>query len=180
MTTSISDGSLELGDYLAVLRRRWLIVLALTCAGVLIAGIAIALTPMTYTATSSVLVYALTGQSSAAVGATPSAVNMDNEAQLVSSRAIAVQAIQRLRSKDRPPQFEARLNVSVPPNTTVLSIGCSESSPQRAAACANTVAAAYLSDRQASALSSVQNQIAALRSTLAGYGRRRGSVTTRA
>ena len=90
MTTPIGDESLELGDYLAVLRRRWLIVLALTCAGVLIAVAAIALTPKTYSATSSVLVYAVAGQTSNPVGGTTGSVNMDNEAQLVTSRAIAV------------------------------------------------------------------------------------------
>ena len=38
MATSGGTDSFELGDYLGMLRRRWLIVVALTCVGIVLAG----------------------------------------------------------------------------------------------------------------------------------------------
>jgi capsular polysaccharide biosynthesis protein/Mrp family chromosome partitioning ATPase len=84
---------------------------------------------------------------------------MDNESQIAQSRAVSQLAAKRL-----PPHQLGTITISVPPNTTVLDIACSDSTANRAAACANAVAAAYLTTRRANAASSFKNQLAGLRS----------------
>ena len=51
MGVSQEADSLEFAGYLAVLRRRWWIILVLACVGILAAGAYIAVSPKGYTAT---------------------------------------------------------------------------------------------------------------------------------
>ena len=94
--------SLELADYLSVLRRRWWIVAVLSLVGLLVAGVAVKLTPKSYTATASVFVNELSTDSGRPLHGAGGPVNFDNEAQIVRSQAVAGLAAKRLRPSPSP------------------------------------------------------------------------------
>jgi capsular polysaccharide biosynthesis protein/Mrp family chromosome partitioning ATPase len=187
MNTSMKSDSLELADYIGAVQRRWRIVVALTVIGLVVAGIVVKVAQKSYTATASVYVAGLASDPSRAALGAGGPVNMDNEAQLIRSRAVAELVAQRLHGSSPPVQLTNRLSVAVPPNTTVLDINCEESTANRAADCANAFAAAYLDVRLANAtgtfgrsltalrpkVNSIASQIGRLRSRL---GRRRLSL----
>jgi capsular polysaccharide biosynthesis protein len=158
MNTPTRPDSWELQDYGRVLRRRWRVVVALTCLGLLIAAAIIEVAPKTYKASASVFVNGLPTDSAPTKGG-PTSVDMDNEAQIVKSHAVS-----RLASRQLPPHGLRSVTITVPPNTTVLSIGCSGTTPTRAAQCANAVAVAYLEVRRINAANTFKSELAALRS----------------
>lgn len=158
MNTSTRPDSWELGDYGRALRRRWRVVVALTLLGLLIAAAIVEVAPKTYTATASVYVNALPTDSQTAKGGA-TAVDMDNEAQIAQSGAVSRLAAKQLHLSTSP-----QLTVTVPPNTTVLDIACDASTANRAAACANAAATAYLSIRRSDAANTFTNELAGLRS----------------
>ncbi len=165
MSASNSPYALELTDYLTVLRRRWRVVLVLTCCGLLAGAAVVTLAAKEYTATASVYVTELSGGDNQAVGGLHRAVNMDNEADVVQSQTVAELASRRLRPRVAPSVLGGRVSVAVPPNTTVLNISCRASSADRAAACANAIAAAYLSVRLAGATDPLSHAVGTLRSS---------------
>ena len=88
----------DVSHYLGVFRRHWWIALIATGAGL---GAGVALTkalPKTYESSASVLVQALDQDTNAQGGRTKGAVNLDTEAQLVRSGAVATGAAKLLRS----------------------------------------------------------------------------------
>jgi capsular polysaccharide biosynthesis protein len=152
------------GDYTALLRRRWRIVVALTCVGLVGAFGYIKVTPAAYSATAVVYV-APTGaahNNQVADSKTTSAVNLDTEAQLVTSGAVAGTAGHLMHSTQTPSQLAKQIAVTVPPNTQVLDVSCTASSGAKAAACANAFAQGYLLNRRSSATSWLNAQINAL------------------
>src|SRR5215467_136279 len=142
--------SFEVGDYTGVLRRRWPIVLAVTILGVIGAFGYVTVAPKTYTAASAVFVAPTAAdqggqlQNSRTGGGS---VNLDTEAQVVQSTAVATIAAKMLHSPLTPWKLTSQIAVSVPPNSQVLDIACSAPTPTGAEACANDFANAYLQNR---------------------------------
>jgi capsular polysaccharide biosynthesis protein/Mrp family chromosome partitioning ATPase len=161
MATPSHPDAFELADYLRVLRRRWWIVVAFACLGVLVAGAYVVKTPKTYTATAAVFVNANAASATQLLGSRTSglAVNMDNEAQVVQSNPVADPAGKAMRASDSPAELVKHVNVAVPANTTVLQISCSGPTPQWAASCAEAFASSYLSRREALAKGKVTFEI---------------------
>jgi capsular polysaccharide biosynthesis protein len=165
--------SFEFAGYLGVLRRRWWIILVLACVGIVVAGAYIARSPKGYTATATVNVTA-TGISQSQGGAvaggrTSGAVNLDTEVQIVQSSSVAAIAASDLHSSLTPQDLVKNISVAVPANSSVLQISCTSRSAQQSAACANAFAAAYLTNRTATAtntdnaeLKTIRNQLTAL------------------
>ena len=143
--------SFEAADYVGVLRRRWWIVLALTCVGIVGAFGYVTVAPKSYIATASVNVNPTAAdQSNAVAGSRTSGatVNLDTEAQVVTSTAVATLAGKTLHSTLTPYKLAAQINVTVPPNSSILDIACKASTAVGAADCANDFAKAYLQNRQ--------------------------------
>jgi capsular polysaccharide biosynthesis protein/MinD-like ATPase involved in chromosome partitioning or flagellar assembly len=162
MIDSSRPDSFELSDYLGVLRRRWRTIVAYTLLGVLAAAAYIVVAPKAYTASSSVYVTTNAANTVELLGnKTTTEVNMDNEAAIVTSNSVATLARRTLRSTLTPYQLLQKIAVTVPANTEILHISCSESSPKGAAACAQAFAHAYLSARQSTAQAKVQAEIQA-------------------
>jgi capsular polysaccharide biosynthesis protein len=157
--------SYEGADYTGVLRRRWWIVLGLTCIGVVGALAYVLVAPKVYTSTASVYVKA-TGadQSQLANSRTQGTVNLDTEAQLVTSTNVATIAEKQLHSSLNPRQLSREVSVTVPPNSQVLDIACHAPSAKGAAACAQAFAEAYLNNRTSVAASSLKAQLNTLQS----------------
>jgi len=127
MTTSTGAGPLELVDYVGVLRRRRWVVLVAVCVGLLAGGVVVALVPKAYTASASVYVAALASENNQATGTTTGTVDMDDQAQIVQSQAVAQTAANLLGHSLSAQAVRGALSVSVPANTTVLDIDCTAS-----------------------------------------------------
>jgi len=138
------------------LRRRRVIVGALTCV-VAIGALGYTLVaPKGYLATAAVT-FAPTGADQAhqtpagqAVEEGPT-VNLDTEAHLVTSETVTMRAARLLHSPLAPAQLSGGVTVAVPPNSAILDITCHAPTATGAATCANAFARAYVQNRNAHA-----------------------------
>ena len=134
MERSSQSDALELSDYLAVVRRRWLIV---AFAGLLGLAGAIAYTvvsPKTFTATATVFVTGSTAGASQVVnGRTTGVVDLDTESQIVQSASVASLAKQLLNSPLSVNALSKTVSVTVPPNSQVLQVNCTARTATRSA-----------------------------------------------
>src|SRR5689334_13410063 len=107
--------SFESADYVGVLRRRWLIVLVLTLAGVAGAFAYIAVAPKSYTATAAVNVTptgAEPGNTVAGSRTAGATVNLDTEAQIMTSTPVATIAGKTMHSSLTPYQLAKEIVVT--------------------------------------------------------------------
>jgi capsular polysaccharide biosynthesis protein/Mrp family chromosome partitioning ATPase len=157
----------DLLGHLRTLRAGWWLVLSLTAVG-LLAGTAVALlSPTVYESATSVLVLP-TGleDANATGGRTHGTVNLDTEAQLVTSTAVAGRARVLLHTGTPAAALANRVSVSVPPNSTVLDITYSAPTAAAAQAGSHAFAAAYLANRGDSATSAAAGRATALRTQI--------------
>src|SRR6266700_3937750 len=180
--------SFEAADYVGVLRRRWWIALALTCVGLVAASGYVTVAPKVYSATASVSVVPTAADQSNAVAGSRTAgatVNLDTQAQVVTSTGVATLAGKMMTSPLTPWQLAKQVSVTVPPNSSILDITCKASTPAGSATCANDFAKAYLQDRQQSAvtfvnqqLKTLQQQVSTLNTSIAALSTKIGSEPT--
>ena len=163
MSQTAGPDDFQVADYAGVLRRRWWVVLAATLIGVAASLGYLKTAHKLYTSTATVYVTAAsTTANQVADGRTSGTVNLDTEAQVVQSTAVAQAAAKLMHSSAPIPQLVAQINVTVPANSQVLSIGCQQSSAGAAASCAESFAKAYLSYSTASTTAKLNNQVSAL------------------
>jgi capsular polysaccharide biosynthesis protein len=182
MGMSQEADSFEFAGYLGVLRRRWWIILVLACVGIVGAGAYIAASPKGYTATATVNVTATgigqnQGGAAVAGGRTSSAVNLDTEVQIVQSSSVAAIAASDLRSSLTPQDLVKNISVAVPANSSVLQISCTSRSAQQSAACANAFAAAYLTNRTATAANTDNAELKTIRQQLTALEKRTAQLS---
>ncbi|GLW31399.1 tyrosine-protein kinase domain-containing protein [Actinoplanes regularis] len=154
--------SSDVAHYLGAVRRHWWIALAATVAGL---GVGTAVTqslPRIYESSSSVLVQSVDQDTNAQGGRTKGSVNLDTEAQLVGSGAVASKAAALLRTDAPPLELAHAVSVEVPANTTVLVITFMADDPLKAQAGSHAFAEAYLRNREETARSQLDKQIASL------------------
>jgi capsular polysaccharide biosynthesis protein len=160
----------ELADYTRPLRRRWRWVAIGIAVGLALGLAAAALSHREYTSTASVLVTP-TGVQQQDVnnvnGRTQDVINLDTEAQIVKSDAVARRVRRLLQASASLATIERRVSVTVPANTTVLQISYTAGSPQHATAGAQAFATSYLAVRAFTATHMLQSQEAAIRNQLA-------------
>ena len=145
------------------LRRQWFVVLVGLALGGVAGLLVMSAQTKTYAATATVLVTP-TGVESDVVQAnsrTTGVINLDTEAQLVRSVAVAARAktLDPAFGSARPRQIVKDVRVSVPANTTILKITYSATTARRARSGANAFANAYLADRRAAAAARLSKQI---------------------
>jgi capsular polysaccharide biosynthesis protein len=139
----------------ARLRRRWVIAAALPCAAATaVLGYALT-TPQGYTATAAVLA-APTGtgqtqQTPAGAVVQMATVNLDTEAELVTSATVTMLAAHLMHSSLLATQLSSGVTVAVPPNSAVLDITCHAPTAAAAATCANAFAKAYVQTKNRTA-----------------------------
>jgi uncharacterized protein involved in exopolysaccharide biosynthesis/Mrp family chromosome partitioning ATPase len=154
--------STDLSHYVGMFRRHWWVGLVATGVGL---GLGAALTstmPKVYESSTSVLVQAVEQDTNQQGGRTKGSINLDTEAQLVGSGAVAVKAAALLRSPINPVELAHDVSVEVPANTTVLVIRFEADSPQAAQAGSHAFAEAYLRNREETARSGLNQQIKSL------------------
>lgn len=152
----------DVSDYLGLLRRHWWVVVLLTLAGVGAAAAVSQRQPKVYQAATSVLVQPAGRDTNVVGGRTRGEINLDTEAQLVRSTAVATGAGRLLAAGDPPDDLARQVTVKVPPNTAVLVITYAADSPQAAQQGSHAFAEAYLRNRQDSAVADLEAQIAAV------------------
>ena len=168
--------SSSLSDYgTALLRRWWLVLLGLLLGGAAAAGY-LNVAAKTYTSIATVQVTD-TGvpDSASPTGSrnSTSNVGMDTEAQVVTSNTVATLAVAGLKTNEPPDNLAAKVKVTVPPNSAVLSIAFEAGNARDARSGAQVFAASYLANREsvakgliASELKSLQIQLPALNKQL--------------
>ena len=107
-----------------------------------------------------------------------STVNLDTEAQIVTSGVVAALAGKTLRSSLTPDVLAGAITVTVPANSTDLVITCKASTSTGAAACADAFAKAYLQHRDDAASSVIQQQIVPLKSRISSLQQTAAGLNT--
>ena len=139
------------GDYLAAIRRRWVIVLAIAFLAVDAAVLVTALTPKQYSATAKVL---LTGSEPIDMLQVGGARSLDPErdlntsVELVNLQAVARPVRDQLRLRMSVPNLLAEVHAAPDGNSNVLAITSEDRDPAKAAAIANAFARGYVAFRR--------------------------------
>lgn len=133
---------MDLRDYLRILRRNWLLIVAATLAGILLGGGASVLSKPTYTAETQLFVAI---QSSGTVQELQQADNFSQARVLsyvrtVSSPLVLQPAIDELGLSISPQELAGNVKATSDVNTVLISIAVSDTSPVQAAAIAQAVA----------------------------------------
>jgi capsular polysaccharide biosynthesis protein len=175
--------SFEAADYVGVLRRRWWVILALAVVGVVGAFGYVLVAPKVYTATASVTVRPTvedSGNSVAGSRTSGQQVNLDTQAQVVTSTPVEIAAGKMMHSSLTPYQLGHQIAVTVPPNSGILDIACSAPTASGAATCANDFATAYLANRRTLAVNYVTSSVSTLNAKAAADGQQAATFTTKA
>ncbi len=143
----------RLSDYFLLLRRQWLIVLLCLALGIGAALAYLQLAPKEYRSTTSVLVTEMQTDSSSTRGST---INLDTEAQLVTSTQTVARAAEALGISAG--EISDRVGVSVPPNTEILDISYVGPTAAQAKNGSRAFADAYLAQREANGQSVLERQ----------------------
>jgi Mrp family chromosome partitioning ATPase len=159
--------SYDMSHYFTMMRRHWWIIALLTAVGV-VGGVAVARTqPKVYESSTSVLVMPTSASSTTVTGArTSGAINLDTEAQLVTSAAVAADAAKLLKTTTPADSLTTNVTINVPANTSVMAITYAAGTPLAAQAGSHAFAAAYLANRQSSAQADLTGQITAINTTI--------------
>lgn len=138
---------MELSDYLRILRRNWILIVACTVAGLLVAGVASLLTKATYTAETQLFVAIQNSGSVAELqqGNTFSQARVQSYVQTVTTPTVLQPAIDNLGLDVTPAQLAGNIEASADLNTVLISITATDESPVQAAAVAQAVGNSLIS-----------------------------------
>jgi capsular exopolysaccharide synthesis family protein len=131
----------ELGEYLNILRRRWLGVVIITLTTLaLVSAVTLAL-PKKYTATTRLFVAVAGGESvtDLAQGSSFAEKQMASYAEVATSPKVLAPVIQQLGLRITPRELSESVEATVPANTVILEISAADLDPNRAAQIANAV-----------------------------------------
>ena len=168
MSQAQERDDLQLSDYTGTLRRRWWLILLCAAVGLVGAVGYYKTAHKEYIATATVYVTGSSGTTNeVANGRTSGTVNLDTEAQVVQSAAVAQGAAKLMHVTVPLQQLINRVSVTVPANSQVLSISCQESSAVGAATCAQSFAQAFLTYSSTTTIASANQQISALQAKIA-------------
>jgi tyrosine-protein kinase len=166
-------GSVELGDYVGILRRRWLLIVVL----VVLAGTAAIVwslqRPPSYRATTSILVRPITSDQFGSQVRPDQLLNMVNEQQVVLSTPVAAKVVAALHAKVTPEELLERVSVDVPAKSLVLAIHFSDPVPRDAQRGADEVAKAYLDVRSRDVKQQIKASVASLERQVESLGEER-------
>lgn len=136
------DPGLDLYDYLRILRRNWILIVASLLVGLIAAGAASILVKPTYTSATQLFVAI---QSSGTVtelqqGNTFSQARVQSYVKTATTPVILQPAIDALGLDETPEALASRIRATSDPNTVLIDIEVDDTSPVRAAAIAQAVA----------------------------------------
>lgn len=140
------EPSLDLSDYLRILRRNWILVLATALTGLLIGGALAVLTKPTYTSDTELFVAI---QSSGSVqelqqGNTFTQARVQSYVKTVESPIVLQPVIDSLGLDQSAEQLAGQVTAKADLNTVLINISASDHSPVQAAAIAEAVAGSLI------------------------------------
>jgi len=162
MDGSVTGSAPAAGELVGFLRRRWLLLITGFLLGAALVGAAVITRPFTYTATATVLVTPTGVDESAAPAngqGTRTGVNLDTEAKLVESIAVAERTKALLKTDRTTEALTAAVKAEIPANTSILRISFKARTAAGAQRGAQAFATAYLDHRRAVAAASLSNQV---------------------
>lgn len=133
--------SVDLKDYLRILRKRWITILALMLLGTAGAAAGTILTTPTYQASTVVFVYVQSAGSvvELAQGSSFAQSQVKSYAEAVSTPRVLEPAIQSLGLDETPSSLASSIVASAPLSTVNIEISVTRTSPEEAASVANAV-----------------------------------------
>jgi polysaccharide biosynthesis transport protein len=132
--------AVQLGEYLDILRRRWLGVLIVALATLALASAVTLAMPKKYTATTRLFFgVAAESVSDLAQGSNFAEKQMASFAEVATSPRVLVPVIQQLDLRVTPQELTESVEASVRVNTVILEIAATDRDPTRAAQIANAV-----------------------------------------
>ncbi|TLM84551.1 polysaccharide biosynthesis tyrosine autokinase [Pseudarthrobacter sp. NamE2] len=137
---------MDLRDYFRILRRNWILIVSFVLAGVLIGGGASILAKPSYTAETQLFV-AIQGSGSIQElqqGNTFGQARVQSYVKTVDSPIVLQPAIDSLGLAISSQELSGRVTAQTDPNTVLISISVSDSSPVQSAALAQAVAASLI------------------------------------
>jgi uncharacterized protein involved in exopolysaccharide biosynthesis/Mrp family chromosome partitioning ATPase len=160
-------GSTDSTRTIGRIRRYWWLALLGAVLGVLAGGLYTSTVAKQYTATTTLVVFPPPQQAVVLGSRLNSAVNMDDELQFATSVEVAAGAAKLMAVTTDLTTLESQITVTVPPNTSVLSIACSAGTATKARLCSHAFAVAYIQSRTDSAAADVAVQVAGLNKQIA-------------
>ncbi|HJW60374.1 MAG TPA: Wzz/FepE/Etk N-terminal domain-containing protein, partial [Actinomycetota bacterium] len=142
---------MELRDYLAVFKRQFVLILAVTLLGAAAAAAYTFRRTPVYESNASVLVRAITTNAFDPGSRVDQQLNMFNQRQLAQSEPVAAIAAKSLKTTATPAQLLEHVKVDVPANSQILRIKYRDTVPLTAQRGADAFATAYLAFREADA-----------------------------
>ncbi len=135
-----------LQDYLAMLRKRWLIILALVLVGIALAVAFIQSSGKVYTASAQIFVAASSTDNTAALnnGNTFAQARVQSYTSVANSPAITAAVVKQLGLPITPDQLAAKISADAPLNKVLLNLHVTDRSPVQAARIANAVASQFV------------------------------------
>ena len=133
---------MELKDYIRILRKRWIVIVALTVVAVVGAGAASVLTTPLYKATTQVFVSTNQGGSTASdlnAGGSFTLQRVQSYAQAVGTAIVLQPVIRSLNLDLTVEELAGMVEATAPANTVTLNIAVTSPDPDSAAAIANAI-----------------------------------------
>jgi succinoglycan biosynthesis transport protein ExoP len=147
----MATGSVELGDYLRVVRRQFALILALAVLGAAAAAAYSFRRTAVYESSVSVLVRPITTNAFDPGQRVDQQLNMNNQRQIALSEPVAALAAKLLATKVSPAALLEHVAADVPQNSQIVRIHYRDTVPLSAQRAAEAFAKAYLSFRQTDA-----------------------------
>ena len=140
---------MELRDYIRIVRKGWMIIVAVMLVGVAAAGLStLAATPK-YTASTQLFVSVQSSESSSASdlvqGSSAAQQKVRSYVDVVTSRSVLSPVIDELGLAVTPQQLADQINAETPTNTVLIDITVQDTDGERAAEIANAVGASFAS-----------------------------------
>lgn len=132
---------MELGDYVRILRKRWLSVLVITLLGLAAAAAATLLATPQYQATTQLFVSTQSGDSGSDLlqGGNFAQARVQSYADIATSQTVLAPVISSLDLATTPSALARRVEAVAPSGTVLIDITVTDPSPERAAAIADAV-----------------------------------------
>lgn len=131
---------MELNEYLRIFRRRWILILAATLCGVLLAGLASGLTRPTYDAHADLFIRADSEASSSYENSQFVLQRVKSYPDLVDSPQVLLPVLEELDSSLTLSELREQVSASNPAETVYVNVTASAGTPEEAATLANLVA----------------------------------------
>jgi len=142
------DSSVEMGDYISVIRRRKVLIASMTLAGLMLALFySVILTTPTYVSTSAVEVRPIVFDPFGGLNLDRE-LNMGTERELARSDSVAALAKDKLKTDRTVSQLTKKVTITSVGSTQMLSIACAERTRLGAQECAKAFSESYIEFRR--------------------------------